>query len=132
MVITRPAMASLRLMLRCNKLRRRTPCRQAATARRRDVIQNTPVNGSRQRTSPLPPIALSDPPDDIAEAARLLRQGELVGFPTETVYGLGGDATNGRAVAAIFAAKGRPSFNPLIVHVPDAAQAGEHAEMTPL
>ena len=68
----------------------------------------------------------------IATAAALLRQGGLVAFPTETVYGLGGDATNGRAVAAIFAAKRRPSFNPLIVHVPDAAQAGEHTETTPL
>jgi len=68
----------------------------------------------------------------IAAAAALLRQGGLVAFPTETVYGLGGDATNGRAVAAIFAAKGRPHFNPLIVHVPDAAVAGEHALMTPL
>jgi len=68
----------------------------------------------------------------IAAAAALLRQGNLVAFPTETVYGLGGDATNGRAVAAIFAAKGRPRFNPLIVHVPDAAKAGEHAEMSAL
>jgi len=68
----------------------------------------------------------------IGRAAALLRQGGLVAFPTETVYGLGGDATNGRAVAAIFAAKGRPSFNPLIVHVPDAAMAGEHALLTPL
>lgn len=57
----------------------------------------------------------------IARAAEALRAGELVAFPTETVYGLGGDATNERAVAAIFAAKGRPSFNPLIVHVPDLA-----------
>lgn len=57
-------------------------------------------------------------PPDIARAAQLLRSGALVAFPTETVYGLGGDATNDRAVAAIFAAKGRPSFNPLIVHVP--------------
>src|SRR5437764_7280545 len=56
-------------------------------------------------------------------AARLLRQGRLVAFPTETVYGLGGDAGNGRAVARIFAAKGRPRFNPLIVHVPELAAA---------
>jgi len=49
----------------------------------------------------------------------LLNAGELVAFPTETVYGLGADATNDIAVAAIFAAKNRPSFNPLIVHVPD-------------
>jgi L-threonylcarbamoyladenylate synthase len=61
--------------------------------------------------------------DAIGEAAEALRRGELVAFPTETVYGLGADATNGRAVAAIFAAKGRPRFNPLIVHVPDAAAA---------
>lgn len=61
--------------------------------------------------------------ESIAAAGRLLRSGELVAFPTETVYGLGADATNGRAVAAIYAAKGRPSFNPLIVHVPDLAAA---------
>jgi len=59
----------------------------------------------------------------IAEAAQLLRDGQLVAFPTETVYGLGGDATNERAVAAIFEAKGRPEFNPLISHVLDAAAA---------
>ncbi|MGH7091418.1 MAG: L-threonylcarbamoyladenylate synthase, partial [Stellaceae bacterium] len=52
---------------------------------------------------------------EIDEAARLLRAGALVAFPTETVYGLGGDAGGDRAVAAIFAAKGRPRFNPLIV-----------------
>ncbi|MBO9411604.1 MULTISPECIES: L-threonylcarbamoyladenylate synthase [unclassified Ruegeria] len=56
-------------------------------------------------------------PDGIAQAADLLRQGQLVAFPTETVYGLGGDARNGEAVARIYAAKGRPSFNPLIAHV---------------
>jgi L-threonylcarbamoyladenylate synthase len=59
----------------------------------------------------------------VAEAARLLRDGKLVAFPTETVYGLGGDATNERAVAAIFEAKGRPEFNPLISHVLDATAA---------
>ena len=61
--------------------------------------------------------------DQIAEAARLLRAGELVAFPTETVYGLGADARNGRAVAAVFEAKGRPHFNPLICHFPDAEAA---------
>jgi L-threonylcarbamoyladenylate synthase len=61
--------------------------------------------------------------ETVAEAARLLRDGRLVAFPTETVYGLGGDATNERAVAAIFEAKGRPQFNPLISHVLDAASA---------
>jgi L-threonylcarbamoyladenylate synthase len=59
----------------------------------------------------------------LAEAARLIRAGGLVAFPTETVYGLGADATNERAVAKIFEAKGRPHFNPLISHVPDAAEA---------
>ena len=58
-----------------------------------------------------------------ARAAALLAQGELVAFPTETVYGLGGDARNDHAVAAIFAAKGRPHFNPLIVHVPSLDEA---------
>ena len=59
----------------------------------------------------------------IGEAARLIRAGELVAFPTETVYGLGGDATNARAVARIFEAKGRPQFNPLISHVAGASDA---------
>jgi L-threonylcarbamoyladenylate synthase len=57
--------------------------------------------------------------ESIATAARLLRDGQLVAFPTETVYGLGADAASDRAVAAVFAAKGRPRFNPLIVHVVD-------------
>nr|WP_302474083.1 L-threonylcarbamoyladenylate synthase [Roseococcus sp. MDT2-1-1] len=60
---------------------------------------------------------------DPEEAAALLRAGELVAFATETVYGLGGDARNDRAVAAIFEAKGRPHFNPLICHFPDAGAA---------
>ncbi len=59
----------------------------------------------------------------IAEAAAALQAGKLVAFPTETVYGLGADAPHGRAVAQIFAAKGRPQFNPLIVHVPSLAAA---------
>lgn len=59
----------------------------------------------------------------LMRAAAALRDGRLVAFPTETVYGLGGDAGNDRAVAAIFEAKGRPSFNPLIVHVADADRA---------
>jgi L-threonylcarbamoyladenylate synthase len=61
--------------------------------------------------------------DGIARAAGLLRSGALVAFPTETVYGLGGDATSDMAVAGIFAAKGRPRFNPLIVHVPSVEAA---------
>lgn len=66
---------------------------------------------------------LDSGPEGLARAARLLRDGRLVAFPTETVYGLGGDARSDLAVAAIFAAKGRPRFNPLIVHVPDVAAA---------
>ncbi len=65
------------------------------------------------------------PHNTIVKAAYALTAGQLVGLPTETVYGLGGDATNAQAVAAIFALKGRPQFNPLIAHVPtlEAAQA---------
>ena len=59
----------------------------------------------------------------IAEAAELIRRGEVVAVPTETVYGLAADATSEEAVRGIYAAKGRPSFNPLIVHVRDLAQA---------
>ncbi|HEX2751915.1 MAG TPA: Sua5/YciO/YrdC/YwlC family protein, partial [Alphaproteobacteria bacterium] len=58
-------------------------------------------------------------------AAERLRQGKLVALPTETVYGLGADALNDRAVASIFEAKGRPTFNPVIVHVNDRAAAEE-------
>jgi L-threonylcarbamoyladenylate synthase len=73
------------------------------------------------------------PPDTagIARAAALLRAGRLVAFATETVYGLGADATDEHAVAAIFAAKGRPRFNPLIAHYPDAAAAFAHVRANP-
>ena len=63
----------------------------------------------------------------ILQAASLLRSGRLVAFPTETVYGLGGDARQDETVARIFAAKGRPRFNPLIVHVPSLAAAEQVA-----
>lgn len=66
----------------------------------------------------------------ISEAAGILRAGGLVAFPTETVYGLGADATSDEAVAGIFAAKARPSFNPLIVHVTDVAAAAAHVVFT--
>ncbi len=68
----------------------------------------------------------------IARAAALLRAGALVAFGTETVYGLGADATNARAVAAVFAAKGRPAFNPLICHYPTAAAVFADVAPTPL
>ena len=67
----------------------------------------------------------------IQRAAEALRNGELVAFPTETVYGLGAAALEARAVAKIFAAKGRPSYNPLIVHVLDVAGARELVEEWP-
>ncbi len=76
----------------------------------------------------MPIVEISDRTLD--EAARLLRAGQLVAFPTETVYGLGADATNGAAVAAIYAAKGRPQFNPLIAHVADTEAAKRHVELT--
>ena len=71
---------------------------------------------------------LANNPRDIARAAELIKDGELVAFPTETVYGLGGDATNDHAVAAIFKAKGRPQFNPLIVHFADVAEVAEEVD----
>ena len=70
-------------------------------------------------------------PAAIAEAAQRIRAGALVGFPTETVYGLGADASNDAAVALIFAAKGRPSEHPLIVHVASAAQVAVYASEVP-
>lgn len=72
--------------------------------------------------NPEPELLQSDQPG-LARAAALLSRDDLVAFPTETVYGLGADARSGQAVACIFAAKQRPTFNPLIVHVPDAEVA---------
>jgi L-threonylcarbamoyladenylate synthase len=63
----------------------------------------------------------------VADAVRCLKAGGLVAFPTETVYGLGADATNGRAIARLYEAKGRPKFNPLIAHVADVTAAQELA-----
>jgi len=77
-------------------------------------------------------LCLRTDDDGIANAARLLGQGRLVAFPTETVYGLGADATDSAAVAGIFAAKGRPAFNPLIAHVADLAAARREGVFEPL
>ncbi len=74
-------------------------------------------------------IVAADSAGAIDEAAKILRAGGLVAFPTETVYGLGANALDDRAVARIFAAKERPSFNPLIVHVHDADEAAGLAVM---
>src|SRR6476620_1613221 len=70
-------------------------------------------------------------PRPIAEAARCIQAGGLVGFPTETVYGLGADAASDAAVAGIFAAKGRPADHPLIVHVAGAEQVAGYASTVP-
>ncbi len=69
-------------------------------------------------------------PDSVTAAAHLIRGGGLVAFPTETVYGLGANALEGRAVARIFEAKGRPRFNPLIVHVANIDQAKSYGLLT--
>ena len=69
-------------------------------------------------------------PGAVAQAARVLRSGGLVAFPTETVYGLGADATSDRAVARVFEAKRRPEFNPLIVHLAGAGEARSLVEWT--
>lgn len=74
-------------------------------------------------TAPVPTRVLAANAAAVADAARVLAAGGLVAFPTETVYGLGADATNGRAVARLYEAKGRPAFNPLIAHVGDARAA---------
>lgn len=104
------------------------------TTAKHDGSQNIPVRsaGNPNATSGTPmrksTETLAADATGIARAADLLRAGQLVAMPTETVYGLAGDATQGRAVASIFAAKGRPRFNPLIVHVADADAARALAE----
>src|SRR5215468_1786091 len=90
---------------------------------RRSPVGATTVTGVNSVVSPATLQA-------IVRAGALLRTGRLVAFPTETVYGLGGDATSDRAVAAIFAAKGRPSFNPLIVHVGSVSDAAQFASLS--
>ncbi len=67
--------------------------------------------------------------DEIQVAAQAIKTGELVSFPTETVYGLGADATNPEAVKKVYAAKGRPSDNPLIVHVADQTEVAKFANI---
>jgi L-threonylcarbamoyladenylate synthase len=85
--------------------------------------QDHPPTGSAASAVTIAPAS----PEAITRGAALLRAGRLVAFPTETVYGLGADATNERAVADIFAAKGRPRFNPLIVHIQNLAEAAQLA-----
>lgn len=75
------------------------------------------------------PLVLQADAEGIAHAAKVLQQGGLVALPTETVYGLAARADDAPAVARIYRAKGRPDFNPLIVHVPDLATAGRLAQL---
>ncbi len=86
------------------------------------------ATGTQRNDPPMPETdiqtrVLSTSTGDLEKAADLLRDGRLVAFPTETVYGLGADACSGSAVANIYRAKGRPGFNPLIVHVPNLSVA---------
>lgn len=92
-----------------------------------DGLGTTPVSRADDRLyGPRMTDILNADETGIARAAEILLAGGLVAFGTETVYGLGGDATDARAVAAIFAAKGRPHFNPLICHYADADSAFRH------
>src|ERR1700704_265713 len=83
-------------------------------------------------TPQIPTRIVAADEDSIALGRKLLREGRLVGFPTETVYGLGANALDEDAVAAIFAAKERPRFNPLIVHVLGSEEAGNLVQFHPL
>jgi L-threonylcarbamoyladenylate synthase len=77
-------------------------------------------------------MTISPDQQEIEDAAALLRAGKLCAFPTETVYGLGADATNADAVLSIYETKGRPRFNPLIIHFADLEMAQNYAEFSPL
>ncbi|MBR3666523.1 MAG: threonylcarbamoyl-AMP synthase [Ruminococcus sp.] len=76
-------------------------------------------------------VLLSDRESDLIKAAEFIKSGEIVGIPTETVYGLGADASNEEAVARVFQAKGRPADNPLIVHLADFSQAVDYTKSIP-
>ena len=76
-------------------------------------------------------LFLDNSEEQLKKAAELIKNGELVGIPTETVYGLGADASNEKAVAMIFKAKGRPADNPLIVHLADFSQAADYTTSVP-
>jgi L-threonylcarbamoyladenylate synthase len=76
--------------------------------------------------------AISEPEKALSGSVAVLNNGGLAAIPTETVYGLAADATNGEAVAKIFAAKGRPQFNPLICHVSNLTMAEQYGEFSPL
>ena len=93
-------------------------------------VANEPLKKRPEAGAPAPVVTAGE--DAAARAAAILAQGGLVALPTETVYGLAADATDGQAVARIFAAKGRPRFNPLICHVDGLAMARAVARFSPL
>jgi len=95
---------------------------EARMRKRRKVEDSIPEQWEHEADEPKEVIPLKCPILSVSAAAEKLQQGEVVAFPTETVFGLGADATNERAVAKIFEAKGRPSDNPLIVHVASIEQ----------
>lgn len=107
--------------------KRYQPHWQAATW----TLRHSKPNGTKKMTGHVAQRLETDR-DSIANAASLLADGGLVSFPTETVYGLGADARNGRAVASIYQAKGRPSFNPLIVHAANLQMALQLGVFDPL
>ena len=76
-------------------------------------------------------VLLNNKEKDLEIAAELIKKGEIVGIPTETVYGLGADASNEAAVRKVFEAKGRPADNPLIVHLADFSQAVDYTSAIP-
>ncbi len=115
LVLGKPAIALLRAMRRRLQHETAGPPPQAETRRHKAAMM--------QETQVLTPTDAG-----IATAAALLQAGALVAVPTETVYGLGADARNGTAVAQIYAAKGRPSFNPLIIHLASAEDARRYVQ----
>jgi L-threonylcarbamoyladenylate synthase len=90
------------------------------------------MNSDSHNAARAPARIVGTDASSLDEAARILLAGGLVAVPTETVYGVAADATNGAAVASIFTAKGRPSFNPLICHVASLAMAESLAHFSPL
>src|SRR6266542_2591429 len=102
------------------------PCRRTAASYRPPMTAQPATQVIEASDGAITPGAAA-----VARAARTLAAGGLVAFPTETVYGLGADATNGAAVARLYDAKGRPSFNPLIAHVADADAARVLARFPP-
>lgn len=112
------------MLMRAHGLRQRRRARPDSFAKGEShlyLLSMTGIDDSFHGTCVLPAT-----PEGLARAGALLRAGRLVAFPTETVYGLGADAANAEAVAAIYAAKERPRFNPLIAHYPDVADALRH------